>query len=129
MSRADRSRSGRRRLGGAGYSDQRVADWPTYLLKKIPAVERERLSAVAAELNVSVSDAIRAELCARYRMDCPPASYRYDDTRDTGAATILLRLQPLLHRALERESARTGHSKRYIILETIASHNTKGEPS
>ncbi len=129
MSPADRSLSGRKRQGGAGYSDQRVADWPTYLLKDMPADQRARLSTVAAELNVSVSDAIRAELCARYRMDCPPASYRYDESRDTGKATILLRLQPLLHRALERESARTGQSKRKIILGTIGSHNEKGEPS
>lgn len=108
---------------------RRVADWPTYLLKNIPESERRSLSASAAAQNVSVSDIVRGLLCARYRMSCPAESYGYDADKDTGAATILLRLQPKLSAALEREQARTGHAKRRIILETVTSHYEKGEPS
>lgn len=108
---------------------RRVARWPTYLLKNINESERRSLSSEAAAQNVSVSDVVRGLLCARYELVCPPESYRYEPDRDTGARTILLRLQPKLARALEREQRRTGHSRRRIILETIEAHYKEGEPS
>lgn len=108
---------------------RRVSSYPTYLLKAVPDSDRRRLSGDASDQNVSVSDVVRRLLCGRYELDCPPESYRYDASRDTGAKTILLRLQPRLHKRLVRESARTGRSIRRIILETITSHYSKGEPS
>lgn len=108
---------------------KRVADWPAYLLKDIPAFEREQLSASAADQDVSVSDVVRGLLCARYKLNCPAASYGYNAAHDEGGTTILLRLQPKLAAALDREAARTRNPRRRIILNTIAAHYTKGEPS
>ena len=74
-----------------------------------------------------MSDVVRSLLCERYGLECPPESYRYEPDRDTGARTILLRLQPQLNARLEVEVARTGRSRRRIILETIEAHYKKGE--
>lgn len=104
---------------------RRVSSWPAYLLKNIPEYERRCLSGAAAAHNISVSDVVRSVLCERYRLDCPPESYGYAAARDTAATTILLRLQPKLARALERERERTGKPKRRIILEAITSHYQK----
>lgn len=102
-------------------SRRRVASWPTYLLKQIPPQERRLLSAEAAAQNVSVNDIIRFILCARYNLNCPRESYRYDPDRDQGATNLLLRLQPKLAKALDREAA-GGESKRAIILDAITTH-------
>jgi len=109
-------RVGRRRLP----KGKRVARWPSYLLKDIPESERRSLSTAAAAQNISVSDVIRRLLCARYKLDCPPESYRYDPGRDGGNPDILLRLQPKLKAKIELEAGRTRRSKRDIMLETIA---------
>lgn len=102
-----------------------VSDWPKYLLKNIPEPERRCLSGTAAAQNISVSDVVRSVLCERYRLVCPPESYSYASARDTCATTLLLRLQPRLAQRIEREAARTGKTKRRIILETITSHYRK----
>ncbi|SRR5260221_9146524 len=99
-----------------------VSAWPTYLLKGVPESERRHLTSSAAAQNISISDVVRRILCDHYRMVCPPESYGYDPARDDGALTILLRLQPRLARALDREKARTGRTKRRIILDTIEAH-------
>lgn len=99
-----------------------VASWKPYLLKEIPDSERRSLSASAAAQNLSVTDIVRRILCARYRLDCPPESYGYDAERDKQATTVLLRLQPKLTGALERESKRTGKTRRSIILLAIQTH-------
>ena len=105
----------------------RVASWPTYLLTGVPADHRLLISEEAEGRNTSVSDVIRSLLCDSFRLDCPPESYRYDASRDKGARTILLRLQPKLVKALDREQRRSGMNKRQIILGTIESHYTKEE--
>lgn len=115
--------------GGSGQRRARaglVADWPQYLITNVPAELRGLLSEEASELTVSVSDVVRTILCRRYRMKCPPESYRYDAGRDTGAANMLLRMQPKLAVVLERQSKRTGVTKRQIILDAIEAHYTEG---
>jgi len=107
---------GRRRLP----KGKRVARFPSYLLKDIPPDQRLRLSEQAAAQNISVSDVIRRLLCARYKLDCPPESYRYDPDRDGGNPTILLRLQPKLVAKLKLEAERTSQSRRAIILDAIS---------
>lgn len=108
---------------------RRVTQWPTYLLKNVQVTRRRHLSKTAAAWDVSVADVVRSLLCGRYGLECPPESYGYDRSRDTKATTLVLRMQPELDKALEREVARTGHSKRRIILDTIEAHYKKGEPS
>lgn len=103
-------------------SKTRVGTWPTYLLTNVPESDRRALSEEAAAQDSSVADVVRAILCARLRLDCPRESLRYAPEQDTGATTLLLRLQPKLARALDREVARTGYSKRRIILESIEGH-------
>lgn len=100
-----------------------------YLLTGLPESERQYLSDSAAARNISVADVVRSILCGRYRLVCPQRSTHYNAERDTGSATLLLRLHPNLDAALKRERARTGRSQRRIIIETIQSHYKEGEPS
>lgn len=82
---------------------------------------------MAAAQNISVADVVRRLLCDRYELSCPPVSRRgYEVARDSGAANILLRLQPKLMRRLEREAAETGKTKRAIVLEAIAEKGDEG---
>jgi hypothetical protein len=101
---------------------RKVKKWPSFLLRDIPTEHRQLLTADAAADNISISDIIRRILCARYRLHCPPESYRYDSAKDIGAETVLLRLQPALWHALEREHERTGRAKRRIILLALEAH-------
>lgn len=108
------------RAGDSGRaSRKRVADFPRYLLTDIPPEHRAWLSVQAADQDISVADIIRRHLCARYRLDCPPESYGYRAAFDKQTTTMVLRLQPRLAQRLERDVARTGRSKRSIILDTI----------
>ena len=100
-----------------------VSTWPTYLLKRIPENARSQLSSEAQQRNVSIQDVIRSILCNRYRLVCPQTSFRYEPARDGGvSATIHLRLQRKLKRALDREAEQSGRSLRDIILTAIDSH-------
>lgn len=103
-----------------------VRKWPTYLLANIPEASRRALSEEAASRDSSVADVVRSILCARLRLHCPSESSRYALEQDTGATSLLLRLQPKLARALDREAARTGYSKRRIILDFIEAHFNEG---
>lgn len=109
-------------------TDLPVTEWPSYLLKGIPPTRRRWLSKCAATWDVSVADVVRSVLCDRLSLSCPPMSGGYDRTRDTkSSTTILIRMQPKLDKALEREVARTGHSKRRVILDAIDDRYKKGD--
>lgn len=117
------------RAGNSGRASRsRVAKFPQYLLKDIPAAHRQWLSHQAAEFDVSVADVIRGLLCHRYKLKCPKESYRYNAEQDKQAASMVLRLQPRLNDRIDREAARRGWSKRRIILDTIEANYEKGEP-
>lgn len=107
------------RSGRAGHDVDRVTDWPQYLLNGVPPEHRQWISEQAAELDMSVADVIRRVLCRRYRMRCPQVSIEYQPEKDRQATSVVLRLQPHLARALDREVARSGHAKRRIILDAI----------
>ena len=99
-----------------------VADWPAYLLRGVPADTRGLLSARAAPDDVSLADVVRQALCARYGLECEPASFGYQPELDTSGNTILVRLPPDVWAKLKREagatrttSARYGHTKRLIL--------------
>lgn len=99
-----------------------VTQWPTYLLTNIPDGHRQALSGEAQAGDRSVADVVRSILCRQMRLNCPDESHHYTPDQDTGATTILLRMQPKLARALEREVARSGSPKRRIILKAIERH-------
>ncbi len=101
----------------------RVADWPAYLVTRIPELVRSELSLEAQARNLSVQDVIRAILCAHARLKCPQASYGYEPLRDSGVSdTIHLRMQKKLKRALEREAARTNRPLRSVIIDALEAH-------
>ena len=102
-----------------------VSRWPAYLLKRVPENLRSELSSEARERNVSLQDVIRQALCDRYRLNCPQASFRYEPDRDSGgSATIHLRLQKKLKRALDAEAAQSGLSLRTIIVDALEARYT-----
>ncbi len=105
-----------------------VTTWPQYLLKRIPPELRTQITEDALAQDVSTSDVIRAILCRRYRLNCPPESWHYSRL-DTGrSVAILLRLQPKLQKRLARESDETGRAMRTIIMDALTAHYGK-EPS
>ena len=102
-----------------------VSDWPSYLLRSIPADTRALLSDQAHADDVSLADVIRQALCRRYHVDCDNASFGYQPDLDTGNDIILIRLQPEVWKLLKREAgetdqttARYGQTKK-IILQAI----------
>ncbi len=95
-----------------------VARWPTYLLRNVPENLRSAVVLEAAEDDVSVADVIRAVLCERYKHHCPPASDHYNGAGGS-SPTILLRLQPRLHKRLLIEAKDTHTSVRAIIIREL----------
>ena len=126
MSPEDRSRNGPTRRRRAASSD-RIVDWPQYLLANVPPDIRAAISAESADRLIAVSDVVREILCKRFRMHCAPVPYRFELGRDTGALNFLIRMPPKLHRAISRESDRTGNTMRKIILDILEAHYTKGD--
>jgi hypothetical protein len=105
----------------------RITDWPQYLLVNVPEDLRQAISTESRSELIAVSDVVRTILCARYRLHCPPESYRYELGKDMGSRNMLLRLPPKLFRALDREAKKPGKTKRSIILEALEAHYEKGE--
>lgn len=99
-----------------------VAEWPSYLLRAIPADTRAQLSARAEQDDVSLADVVRAALCRRYQLDCDPASFRYQAGLDTDNNELLIRVQPDVWRKLKKEAgltrttpAKYGATKRLVM--------------
>ena len=93
-----------------------VAQWPSYLIRGIPAPTRAALSERADIDNVSLADVIRQALCHHYKMDCDPASFRYQPTLDTGGDVILIRIQPEVWRKMKKETrGKYGRTKQLIL--------------
>ncbi len=95
-----------------------VARWPTFLLRNVPENLRSSLAADAVYWDISIADVIRSLLCERYKYHCPPASDHYNGAGGS-SPTILLRLQPRLHRRLLIEAKDTKTSVRAIILRAL----------
>ena len=102
-----------------------VRSWPAYVLHRkggIPEPLRAAISADAAEQNLSLADTIRGILCAHYALDCPPRGSGYDSDRDGGAQMMVLRLQPALFKALNRDAKKRKQSLRSLILTALEAH-------
>jgi hypothetical protein len=96
-----------------------VAEWPSYLIRRIPADTRARMTERAVADDMSLADVVRQALCARYRMECDPASYGYQADLDSSGDMLLVRLQPDVWAAMRQETeARYGATKR-LVLESI----------
>ncbi len=95
-----------------------VARWPTYLLRNVPKNLRSAVVAEAVVNDESVADVIRSILCHRYKYHCPPASDHYNNNGGT-SPTILLRLQPRLHKRLRIEAKDTHTTVRAIIIREL----------
>ena len=99
-----------------------VSDWPSYLLRGVPADTRALLSARAEADDVSLVDVVRAALCARYQLDCDPVSFRFQDILESTSGDLLIRVQPDVWRKLKREAgltrttpAKYGATKRLVM--------------
>ncbi len=92
--------------------------WQSYLLRNVPEALRSGLAQDAAEWDQSIADVVRAILCERYKYHCPPASDHYNGAGGT-SSTILLRLQPRLHKRLRIEAKDTKQSVRAIIIRAL----------
>ncbi len=105
---------------------KKATTWPTYLLRDIPAPLLAAILEEATLRNDNVQDTVRRILCDRYRLDCPRIHTRHRKERGS-SPTILLRLQPKLKKALDREAARTGVAVRLVILDALDAHFAKEE--
>lgn len=96
-----------------------VSDWPSYIIRGIPADTRALLSHRSEQGDVSLADVVRLALCHRYQLDCDPASFRYQAHLDSGNDTILVRIQPEVWAAMKKETrGRYGETKK-LILESL----------
>lgn len=99
-----------------------VAEWPSYILRAIPAETREQMSARAAADDVSLADVVRQALCHHYNMDCDPASFAYQPELDSGNDILLIRLQPDVWRKMKRETRARYGAFRQLILQAITDY-------
>jgi predicted HicB family RNase H-like nuclease len=99
-----------------------VTDWPTYLLKGVPADVRAALSAEAERQDISVADIVRQALCAFYRLDCEPASTLYQPNRDMGSGVLVLRLQPELYRLIKKDTRNRYGAVKTLIMQALTTH-------
>ena len=97
-----------------------LSDWPTYLLKNIPAEVRRGIEEDAGA--GSMSEVIRGILCAHYELDCEPVLTRNKFLKVDGTETMVLRLQPELWKAIRREGKRRKIPTRSVIIEALELH-------
>jgi len=97
-----------------------VLRWPSYLLKNIPP---ELRAEIEREAGVdTLSDTIRAILCAHYSLDCDPVQTRNRFARINGTDTMILRLQPELFAEIRRDATAREESTRTVIIEALEAH-------
>ena len=94
--------------------------WNYFLLRNVDPELRRRLSAEAKTENRSLADLIRAIMCDHFELECEPS--RAESKLKHGASTLVVGLQPELHRAIKTESEESGETMRSIILDTLESH-------
>lgn len=99
-----------------------VKEWPSYLLRSIPHDTRTLMTARALRDDVSLADVARQAICQRYRLDCPPASSRYQPALDTGNDVLIIRLQPDAYKKLKRETGQRYGAIRHVILESLTDY-------
>ncbi len=105
-----------------------VTQWPAYLLRSIPADTRALLSDQAEADDVSLADVVRLALCARYKMECDPASFGYQQALDSGGDVLLIRIQPEVWAEMKAETrGKYGQTKK-LILESIDDYLEATQP-
>ncbi len=93
-----------------------VTDWPSYLLRGVPADTRALMSEQAQADDVSLADVVRQALCHHYEMECDNASFKYQAALDTDGDVLLVRIQPEVWRKLKKETrGKYGETKRLIL--------------
>ena len=93
-----------------------VTQWPSYLLRGVPADTRALLSEQAQADDISLGDVVRQALCHHYNMECDPASFGYQHDLDTGNDTLLVRVQPAVFKRMKRETrGRYGATKTLVF--------------
>ncbi len=96
-----------------------VLNWPSYLLRGVPADTRAAISEQAQADDVSLADVIRLALCARYNLECERVSFGYQHQLDTGNDVIIVRIQPEVWALMKKETRNKYGEKRKLILESI----------
>jgi len=96
-----------------------VTDWPSYLLRGIPPATRDLLTARAQTDDVSLADVVRLALCARYQLECDPASFGYQTDLDTGNDFLLVRVQPEVFRLMKKETRGRYGATKTLILQSL----------
>lgn len=93
-----------------------VTNWPSYLLRRIPADTRTALSERAEQDDVSLADIVRQALCHHYKKDCDHASFHYQAALDNNGDILLVRIQPEIWRLIKKETrGKYGETKRLIL--------------
>lgn len=92
---------------------------PAYVLDNIPPAVRAGISDAASEANLSLADTIRAALCARFQLECPPIGKGYERARDGGATRMVLRVDQELFDAIKEEAYESSRSMRAVILDVL----------
>lgn len=99
-----------------------MADWSTYLLKRVPEGLKADIAYEAAAHATSHANVVRDILCAHYGMDCPPRRAYLEPPWKPERDTIFMRLQPPLFQAIKEEAASRNTPQRDVILSILKAH-------
>jgi predicted HicB family RNase H-like nuclease len=102
-----------------GTSAVTVTQWPSYLLRGVPADTRALLSEQAQADDISLGDVVRQALCHHYNMDCDTVSFGYQPELDTDGDVLLVRIQPEVWRKMKRETRAKYGATKALILQCI----------
>lgn len=103
-----------------------VADWATYLLKRVPADLKQQILEEAQTQETTPANVVRGVLCNHYRLDCPPRRSSFRPPFKPEADTIFIRLQLPLFDAIKADASRNAQPQRQIILGILEAHYRNG---
>ena len=99
-----------------------MADWSTYLLKRVPESLKADIRAEAAQYATSPSNVVRSILCDYFGLDCPPRRAYQSPPYKPEADTLFIRLQPELFAEIKAEATSRNTDQREVMLSILKSH-------
>lgn len=97
-----------------------LSEYVPFLVRDLNPQLLRRIRKQAKAESLPVVEVMRQVLCAHYSLDCIPS--RHSPRQEYGSRTKLLRLQPELHEAIQRDSEQTGVSMQALAKEALEFH-------
>lgn len=99
-----------------------MADWSSYLLKRVPEGLKSDIAYEAAARGTSHANIVREILCDHFGLDCPDRRAYLQPPFKPEADTLFIRMQPGLFAAVRAEAASRNTHQRDVILDALRAH-------